>query len=354
MKNTILIPVCIMAALVIIPAVFLLVGAITDYRPEKREILSVAHGDRLPDTVRIMTWNIGYGGLGDNMDFFYDGGRKVRDSRERTMENLGAIVGEIRRSGCDIILLQEADEDSKRTYRINEVALLKREFPEYHVFMAYNYKSFFVPIPLRSPIGKVAGGQIIMSRYMPEEVARWQYPSRFPWPVSMFNLKRCLMTASFDYGSGKAVVIGNTHNTAYDTGNMRKEEMEFLAGTVEDMRLSGKSVIIGGDWNQYPEGYIPDRKESEGLAFSTAAIDDENIGKYGSFFYDNRAKTLRHLNIPYGPQSVLTVTDYFFVSDDIEVINTETTDLGFRNSDHNPVIISIALNKNRPVSRKGE
>lgn len=41
--------------------------------------------------------NIGYAGLGDNMDFFYDGGRRVRDSRERTARNLKEIVETISR-----------------------------------------------------------------------------------------------------------------------------------------------------------------------------------------------------------------------------------------------------------------
>ena len=88
--------------------VFLLTAVITDYRPADREVLqdrsvistanppaashdrqaSEGSPDALPDSVIILCWNIGYGGLGDDMDFFYDGGTQVRTSRERTLANI--------------------------------------------------------------------------------------------------------------------------------------------------------------------------------------------------------------------------------------------------------------------------
>ena len=188
----------VLAAVAAIFLVFLLTAVITDYRPAEREMLQDRSGlssdtaEVLPDSLSILCWNIGYGGLGDDMDFFYDGGTQVRTSRERTQANIDGIIAEIRRHSPDIILLQEVDECSRRTYRINEVEMLRVAFPDYHIYLAYNYKSFFVPIPVKAPMGRVASGVVLMSRIAPEEVVRWQYPSRFPWPVSMFNLKRCL------------------------------------------------------------------------------------------------------------------------------------------------------------------
>ena len=178
--------------------IFLLTAVITDYRPAEREVLQDLSGlsdtgasdisgdgsaEILPDSLTILCWNIGYGGLGNDMDFFYDGGTQVRTSRERTQANIDGIIAEIRRHSPDIILLQEVDECSRRTYRINEVEMLRGAFLDYHIFLGYNYKSFFVPIPLKAPMGRVASGVVLMSRIAPEEAVRWQYPSRFPWPV---------------------------------------------------------------------------------------------------------------------------------------------------------------------------
>ena len=345
--------------------VFLLTAVITDYRPADREVLqdrsvistanppaashdrqaSEGSPDALPDSVTILCWNIGYGGLGDDMDFFYDGGTQVRTSRERTLANIEGIISEIRRHDADIIMLQEVDECSRRTYRINEVEMLRKAFPDYHIYLAYNYKSFFVPIPVKAPMGKIASGVVLMSRIAPKEVIRWQYPSRFPWPVSMFNLKRCLLTATFRLADGSSLVIGNTHNTAYDTGGMRTVETEFLGKMTEKLHSGDTPFIIGGDWNQYPPDYSPSAEELSDPHFTTVALDTSLLRGTGHIAWDPSAKTLRHLNTVYGPESVLTVTDYYYVSDGISVDSVKALDLRFRNSDHQPVLLKVSFRK---------
>lgn len=47
------------------------------------------------DTVTCTSWNIGYCGLGANMDFFYDGGNQVRTSEEKTEKNLVFIKDQL-------------------------------------------------------------------------------------------------------------------------------------------------------------------------------------------------------------------------------------------------------------------
>ena len=327
---------------------FLLTAVITDYRPAEREVLQDRSGlssgtaEVLPDSLSILCWNIGYGGLGDDMDFFYDGGTQVT-SRERTQANIEGIIAEIRRHSPDIILLQEVDECSRRTYRINEVEMLRGAFPDYHIYLGYNYKSFFVPIPLKAPMGRVASGVVLMSRIAPEEVVRWQYPSRFPWPVSMFNLKRCLLTATFRLADGRRLVIGNTHNTAYDTGGMRTAETRWLGEMTARLASEGTPFIIGGDWNQFPPDYTPSAAETDDPHFTTVALDTALLQGTGRIAWDPSDRTLRHLNVPYGPESVLTVTDYFYVSPDVRTDTVRTIDLSYKHSDHQPVLLRCRL-----------
>ena len=368
MRHTMHIVLYVLAAVAAAFLIFLLTAVITDYRPADKEELQDLSGlssgtkDRpevpynsdgsgisetttgvLPDSLSILCWNIGYGGLGDDMDFFYDGGTQVRTSRERTLANIDGIIEEIRRHSPDIILLQEVDECSRRTYRINEVKMLQEAFPDYHIYLAYNYKSFFVPIPVKAPMGRVASGVVLMSRIEPEEVHRWQYPSRFPWPVSMFNLKRCLLTATFRLADGGSIVIGNTHNTAYDTGGMRTAEIRWLGKLTSRLASHGTPFIIGGDWNQYPPEYIPGPAETSNPHFTTVALDTALLQSTGRIAWDSSARTLRHLNVPYGPESVLTVTDYFYISDGISVDSVKVIDLGFLYSDHQPVLLKVTF-----------
>ena len=299
---------------------------------------------QITDSLKIMTWNIGYGGLGGNMDFFYDGGTRIRDTKARSLENLKGILAEMKALDADIYLLQEVDECSRRTYRINELAMLQAAFPEYHLYFACNYRSFFVPIPLRSPMGKVSSGVVILSRYRAEKVERLAYPSRFPFPVSLFNLKRCLLAATFRLPDGGLLVVGNTHNTAYDTGGMRDQETGFLASWIDSLQNRGVKVLVGGDWNQYPPAYRPGEDEAANPHFAVAPLRASAFEANGRVVYDSSGKTLRYLDKPYGQSSTLTVTDYFYVSHSLSSSDARLCgNAGFAYSDHRPVCITVCL-----------
>ena len=62
----------------------LLIAYFNDYQPERLERINLHSPEpkeimALPlDTFSIMSWNIGYAGLGSKEDFFYDGGQMVR------------------------------------------------------------------------------------------------------------------------------------------------------------------------------------------------------------------------------------------------------------------------------------
>ena len=73
------------------------------------------------------------------------------------------------------------------------------------------------------------------------------------------------------------------------------------------------------------------------------ALDTALLRGTGRIAWDSSARTLRHLNVPYGPESVLTVTDYFYVSDGFSVDSVNVIDLGFRYSDHQPVLLKVTF-----------
>lgn len=331
-------------------ALFLGVSAILEHKPAPQEeaihypALKPLAENNIPNSLKIMTWNIGYAGLGENMTFFMDGGKDVRDSRERTLENLHHIIETIRTENPDIVLLQEVDINSKRTYHINQAQILQQEFPQYHIYFAPNLKSWFIPTPIKEPIGETHSGVAIMTRHKADSAIRHQYPSKFPWPVSMFNLKRCLLTAHFTLPGGRELLVGNTHCSAFDDGSMRKQETEFLYTLLKSR--NGSSFIIGGDWNQYPEGYTPSDKELNDKNFVVQPLPSDSLKKIGRFIYDPSLHTARYNDKPYHPEhSTRTLIDYFFHSDDITAQEVRTLDLEFRHSDHHPVVTTVSLQK---------
>ena len=107
--------------------VVLVLGFFTvmEYRPKEREALTLENNEdleplskeRAAEGIRIMTFNIGYGGLGAEQDFFMDGGSVVRPSSKEVVEEyLEGIIGILREQKPDVLFLQEIDTNAKRSY----------------------------------------------------------------------------------------------------------------------------------------------------------------------------------------------------------------------------------------------
>ena len=67
--------------------------------PNTVEQLAVASkGEKtlqINDSISVLTWNIGYGALGDNADFFMDGGKMVYTSdAKRVQENISTTIAQ--------------------------------------------------------------------------------------------------------------------------------------------------------------------------------------------------------------------------------------------------------------------
>lgn len=294
------------------------------------------------DTLRIVSWNIGYAGLGDDMDFFYDGGTRMRTSRERTLDNLHGIIGLLTREAyerqADMILLQEVDFDSRRSYGMNEYDSIRAALPGYHGWRGLNYVCDFVPIPLSAPMGRVESGLAIFSRRQPQTVIRYAYPGGFAFPVRLFNLKRCLLDLEIPVrdstGKVHTLHIGNTHNTAYDSGELRNGELRFLSERSAEEPYS----ITMGDWNCHPPGYVPSRAATEDRYFRPLPIDRADFPPEATFVYDGSTPSVRYGYEPYrAGHTTTTVIDFALCGPGIEAVAFETIDLGFKDSDHNPV-----------------
>ncbi|MEG1634402.1 MAG: endonuclease/exonuclease/phosphatase family protein, partial [Rikenellaceae bacterium] len=268
MKRILFIILGVIAVVVLTLISFLLYFWVTEWSPKNIENVGRVDVECSPvdhDTLKIISWNIGYGGLGDNMDFFYDGGKRVQDSRERTIENINEIISFLKsNSDADFILLQEVDSLSKRNYDINLYDLITSSLSSYTPYYALNYNASFVPIPIASPIGRVKSGVLTLSRFGALSAVRYHYPSSFPFPVRLFNLKRCLLVTQFETRGGKILTIGNTHNSAFDDGGMRREEFRFL----KEFLSKHSDFIVAGDWNSNPPLYLPTKAEIENKYFS--------------------------------------------------------------------------------------
>lgn len=317
------------------------------------QVLTVENNNT-PDTIpsdsdlTILTWNIGYAGLGDNMDFFYDGGEKVRDTRERVQENLDSINHFLKEHASkQFIFIQEIDVRSKRSYRTDQTKFLTNNSEHYAAF-APNYKVKFVPIPPRAPMGLVFSGIMTQSRFIPENSVRHGYPGSFGWPSRVFNLRRCMLVNSYPTSNGKKLIMINTHKSAFDDGSLKKQEMNYLKDFVLAEYDKGNYVVVGGDWNQSPPNFpltkFGTNFQSEFFILSNIEADYLPVGWQWAF--DPEQPTNRYLNEVYKPdQTFRCLIDFFLVSPNVEVLEVKTHNLNFRNSDHNPVSMRFGLKK---------
>ncbi len=341
----------ILLIIVVLPVLYLAtvigLATIKDYKPQPQEQISKIEDDFLLSdsaSYSVLIWNIGYSGLGAGMDFFYDGGKMVRDEEENVRMNLQYITDFLLKNDTvDFMLLQEVDKNSHRSYGIDMVDYLNMALPGYFPFFALNYKVSFVPMPLLNPMGKVQSGLLSLSKHVPSETVRHSFLASFPWPKNLFMLDRCYLVTQFKRESGKEFLLVNTHNSAYDNGTLSQAEIEQLYSHLAEETKSEKSFLVGGDWNQSPASSVKARIRDEGYIFDTLdfVINNKVFPDAGwSFQYDDMVPSSRRLMIPYDKKKTpVTVIDYFLSSPDIEVLSCKTIDLQFANSDHHPVLL---------------
>lgn len=357
--------------IIFIAAIFVGVLTVTEYKPQDSEDLTVTYNDQqatqddsfptdtnklsqqkelsIGDNISVVTWNIGYGSLGANADFFMDGGDSVYTStKEQVLTNMSAITEELNSLSPDIILLQEVDEKSSRSHKINEASIIRDELPSYNSSYAYNYKTLMVPYPI-PPIGQVASGIMTLSTYPVSTACRTKLPCPFSYPIRLCNLKRCLIVSKVPIdGTDKELVIVNLHLEAYDSGEGKAAQTKMLADILQAETDKGNYVIAGGDFNQtFSNTDISSYPQQSDELWAPSLIDISEFGNDFTCIADSSVPTCRSLDKSYDDADdkfQFYVIDGFIVSSNISIKSIETVNLDFQNSDHNPIKLEVILN----------
>ncbi|MGL5913827.1 MAG: endonuclease/exonuclease/phosphatase family protein [Bacteroidales bacterium] len=327
----------------LIPLVGMLLVNVFKYSPEaEEELYNKRQADLcVPQELTITIWNIGYAGLGKDADFFYDGGRMVRSIQSDVEQNLQQISAFLSQNSADFTLLQEVDVCSKRSYYQNQLdSIVHYANIPYHHF-AFTYKCLFVPSPMTEPLGRVQSGLATLGKCDPYQAVRYAYQNRNFSLIKSFMPRYAFLVTRYTAHNGKDVVLVNNHNSAFDKGNLRRAELEQLVSFVRKEYEEGNYIIVGGDWNQTPPRYSSTASTKD---YTPYPIADSIVPKGWQWVSDRAKPSMRFCNQPYDSETSLTsVVDFFLVSPNVEVGKITTHNLGFANSDHNPVTIRIYL-----------
>lgn len=337
------------AALLVLVAVLFA----TEYQPEATENIEVV-GEAsetlsIDDSFTILTFNTGYGSLGDNADFFLDGGSSVKTAdKERVLTNMDGIAAAAITADADIAFFQEVDVNSMRSNRVDEAAFLRDALSGMESTFAYNYRSIFIPYPI-PPIGQVNAGILTMSRFPISDSTRVQLPVPFSGIERLGNLKRCLLVDRVPVeGSEKELVLVNLHLEAYDSGEGKAAQTAMLRDLLQEELEKGNYVIAGGDFNQIFSNVDSSAFPVYEGKWQPGVIEVGDFADGWQFLMDSAVPSCRSLDQPYAGADPSTfqfyIIDGFLVSPNLTVESVAASDLSFVSSDHNPVVMRVTLN----------
>ncbi len=343
---------CVILAVILLLVLAVGVFTVAEYRPADTEaIIARQETKAVLETgkpLTIVSWNCGYGALGDNADFFMDGGTSVYTADlQRVESNLADIRDKLKALRPDFLVLQEVDINSSRSRGIDERTVLREIIPDGTESFAYNFNALFVPYPL-PPMGHVESGLFTLSSIVPSSSDRISLPVPFSWPIRLFNLKRCLLVSRFPVNNtDKELVLINLHLEAYDSGEGKEAQTRQLVSLMQSEYSKGNYVIAGGDFNQrftnIDQSAYP---VYEGM-WQPGVIDAEAFGNDFTLLMDNRVPSCRSLDRPLAGAPAenfqFYLIDGFIVSANVRADSVETLDYGFVSTDHNPVRLSFAL-----------
>jgi endonuclease/exonuclease/phosphatase family metal-dependent hydrolase len=192
-------------------------------------------------------------------------------------------------------------------------------------------------------MGSVLSGIATFSKIKPASATRYAFPGEYGFPKQLFMLDRCFLVTRYPTTNGKELIIINTHNEAFDAGDIRKAQMAYLKNFVLNEFKKGNYIIAGGDWNQSPPDFIPEFIHNQ-VNKDQMMLPQDYLPAEWKWAYDKKTPSNRSVVTAYDPATTpTTVIDFFLLSPNIEAVSVKCINLDFENSDHNPVILKVKL-----------
>ena len=348
------------ALLIVLALLILVVGGYVAYlfidfhRIEDDQSLSAstAGASALPAGVEqsIVTWNVGFGAYSADYSFFMDGGTESRAfSKEACEENVNAVIEKLTDWNADLMLVQEVDFDSTRSYHIDQRQMIESAFPEYSAVFAQNYDSSYLFYPVTKPIGASKSGVLTLASAQIGDAVRRSLPIE-GGINKFFDLDRCYSVSSIPVSDGRTLKLYNVHLSAYSSdGSIAREQLALMAQEMAADYAAGSYVIAGGDFNQDLWGDSGAYSGVSGVDASwckpfPAELLPEGFTLVNSLDEENLVLSSRNTNIPYKRgESFEATLDGFIVSDNVQVRSCAIVDTAYANTDHNPVRMTFVL-----------
>lgn len=326
--------------LFVVFAVFLIGFALANrfYVPPAFAIAPIEnqHRPAQPDLarIRVVTWNIGYAGMGRDSDFVFDLGQQKRPLEKSFVDvNLQAIQKRLQTLDADLYMLQEAALPSWLTYQRDIVAGVVSALPQYAWTFGADASPRLMPPPFNIKVGNM-----ILSRFALASAERRGLPLEPTFELGLFR-KGYRLHIVRSKGPIPWVFI-NIHLSTFDTeqDDVRRQQVIALLEFATDEYAKGNYVVIGGDWNLDLTGVEFPHQTDARYLFWIRSFPADLVPKHWKWAVDPSVPTVRTAHQPYvrGDNCVLTI-DGFLVSPNVNIVEAKGIDLGFAHTDHHPV-----------------
>ncbi len=301
-----------------------------------------------------VSYNLGFGAYTADFTFFMDGGKESRARSEESVKNCISKTSKFALSyEPDLVLFQEIDTDSTRSFHVDEREILYSLFDEegaYDSVFAENYHSAYLMYPLLKPHGASNSGLVTESRFDISSSLRRSLPIATDFN-KILDLDRCYSISRIPVSNGKELVIINTHLSAYGTdADQGNEQLEMIFADMKAEYDKGNYVICGGDYNHDFTGNSREYfNPGNGDSFSWCqpfpdAVIPEGFSKCTDYD-EGMVPSTRNTDIPYSEESFTVTLDGFIVSDNVTCTYVQNIDAGFEYTDHNPVVMKFILDE---------
>ncbi len=307
--------------------------------------------------LKVLNWNIQFM-AGKKYIFFFDvpngDGPHERPEASEILTTLKEVARVIKEESPDIILLQEMDEDAKRTDNQDQLVELMKLLPEEYSCSASAFYWRNKYLPHARVKGSTGLKVSTISKYKIESAVRHALPIIPADPITkQFGLKRAILEAKMPISNSKYLSAMNTHLDAFAHGyDTMQRQIDFLKNLFSKRNSEKVEWFIGGDFNLLPpnfdlstlmkthqEFYNP--KSEIGVLFDSfkSSVPLEAMsGKDKALYYTHIA------NDPDAKGKADRTIDYIFHSDGIQtksyyVRQKDTSVI----SDHLPLIVEIQI-----------
>lgn len=293
-----------------------------------------------PDTLDLMVWNLGYGGLGAGSDFVADGGTSyLPPSRAAVRGNVEGIERTIRSRAAqiDVFLFQEIARGGPVNYWTDLKARVDEALGARNGVFFADFKTRLMPWPLA-----MTHGQAIYSNYAIADADVVPLPAE---DSSIFGVKRryASVVARMPMEGGGGWTIASVHLAAFDEdAAVRTRQLRELLAWAEEEYRRGQFVVLGGDWNlRLAETSFPHATD-ERFLFWLFPFPEDALPEGWRIAADASVPSVRTNHQPYvAGDNYVTSIDGFIVSPNVEIRRVAGVDLGFEHADHQPVHLRV-------------